>query len=152
MTNTNVTSDSESNNIMAITFRICENKIVTLGKVRKQYYKYSLSEQKEILSTVLFHCELKGLYFTDLFYETTELKGSLAGKQIIHFHADFQYKDPASFYVLKEHALLLNKRYGPESYTAFDYKFLLSKIDHDNWKVYKRKDIKHPEHVWCAGI
>lgn len=143
---------SDSRTVMAVTMRICEHHVVALGKVRKQYYKYSLEEQKLILLNIIYHCELKGLNFTGIFYEVTELKGSLEGIKVIHFHANFEFSDPASYYAFKEHSLLLNKRYGPSKYIAFDYRFLLNQDDEERWEVYKKKDIKHSISEWTKDI
>lgn len=136
------TNDSESNYIWGITFRPCENKIVTSPldpKVRKMYKAYSLLEQRLILECTVEHLYLKGLKIAEIFYEQTELQGI----KLLHFHAILYHNEIATYYALKEHALLLNKRYGPVTYKAFDYKPLDTPDDLDNWKAYIRKDIKH---------
>jgi hypothetical protein len=137
---------------MAITMRPNENKIVTLDKKRQKYGLYDVSDQKKILENIIYHCELKGLKFTDINYETTQLKGKMEGKDMIHFHCFFNYFDDASYYALKEHAILLNSRYGVPTYTAFDYQFLFNDQEVNNWKQYIKKDHKHSVGEWTAGI
>lgn len=160
-TNTNVLANAstsrESKAIMetkmAITMRPNENKIVTLDRKRQLYGLYDVADQKKILQNIIYHCELKGLKFTDINYEVKPLQGEKwAGKELIHFHCFFSYFDDASYYALKEHAILLNSRYAVPKYTAFDYRFLLSEEDSQKWAVYMKKDVKHKLEDWTAGI
>lgn len=159
--NTNVSSVSESNTLItapnmgkhksvfyAVTFRPCENKVVTLIVSRKKYGDYTLDQQKEILETTIRYCEMEGLLFSDINFETTELKG----KKLIHFHAILEIKNDLHYNVLKNHAVKLNARYGPKTYTAFDYRLLLSDEDLKKWKSYIAKDKKWSISEWCCGI
>lgn len=135
-----------------ITCRPCEHKIVTLNNKRKQYHMYTLNEQKEILMNIIDHCSKKGLFFSEIFYEHTKIKVKGEEKDSLHFHCILSFREDATYIALKEHSILLNSRYGVPSYTAFDFKILCNEDDLAKWKVYIRKDIKHPINVWCCGI
>lgn len=161
-TNTNVTSDSESGPFngtinrdhfnqyytYGITFRPNEHKLVSLGSKRKKYGSFSLDEQKEILQNTIFHMSLRGVNLYDINFETTKLKEN----ESIHFHAIFQCKEGGSVQNLIAHSDLLNTRYGPKTYKAFDYKLLSDEEALDRWIEYIHKDIQHPQLTWCCGI
>lgn len=154
--NTNVTSVSESGpsygtirehiHRYAITFRPCENKIVSLGHLRKKYGAYNLVQQKQILENVILYANDVGLKFTNVNFETTKT---------MHFHCFLEFSEMATFYALQERALLLNSRYGPKTYKAFDYQEAYDNAyagGYKNWQTYIEKDCIHPISEWCKNI
>lgn len=160
MINANATNDSESvfkwdhytealdnpNYSYAVTFRPCEHKIVTLGTIRKKYGSFTLDQQKDILQNVINHCKQKGIILVDINFETTKT---------MHFHCFLYFNESATQYALEEHSKLLNKRYGPETYKAFDFRETFKNVDsqgHKSWHDYITKSHVHPISEWCCGI
>jgi len=159
-TNANATNASESG-IMgdhnsavynyAITFRPCEHKFVTLHTARKKYGLYDLVAQREILENVIYFASLKGLKFTNIHFEQTELQN----KKLLHFHCELKFNELGTYYVLKDYAVMLNNRYGPKTYSAFDYREQFDNVcskGYASWQDYITKMIVHPQDVWTAGI
>lgn len=135
--------------VHGITFRPCENKVVTLDGKRKQYKAYSIEEQKKILlNTVNYWNALAGLIFEDINFEQTKVQGV----DLVHFHCFLVCKEKASRFTLLEAEGRINKLYGPKTYKAFQTDLLDTKQMIFHWMKYIMKDIKHPINVWCCGI
>ncbi len=148
-----ILGDHEYSHKYAVTFRPCEHKIVTLNNIRKKYGSYTISQQREILQNCLYHLELKGLKCHDIFFEETDI--ATLNKRTVHFHAKIYFNELGTYYTLVEHTTLLNSRYGPKSYKAFDYEEEYIKppeaYGHLTWLSYCAKDHKHELNDWTAN-
>lgn len=142
---------TDTNFSYSITFRPNENKLVSLGAKRQKYLQYCINDQRQILLNCVDHAAQRGLKFIGLVFEETMVKN----KRMLHFHCSLRFNELGTFHILQEHAKLLNQRYGPSTYKAFDYReqFTTDCTDgYHSWKEYISKQIIHPLEAWTAGI
>lgn len=149
----NASNVSESTTLWyAITFRPCENHTVTnpVTKKRQRYGLLSEHAQKVILECTIQYFNNNVSPLSEIFFETTYHPNR--ENRLIHFHAILKVDDKFNLYKLRDYSELLCKRYGPRTYKAFDYKPLLNDLHLSQWRQYIRKEIKHTETEWTAGI
>lgn len=135
--------------VFGVTFRPCENKVVSLSRKRQPYIKYKLEDQKQILlNNIAYWDALCGLKFQDVHFEITQVQG----KDVMHFHSFMICENKPSRYCLLEAVDKMNKLYGPKTYTSCKVDSLCTNDDIYRWSLYIRKDIKHSPEVWTKGI